>query len=180
MAGKHATLTQVKQIIALRGIGATQAVISLEVGVSLSTVARVCKRHSANKGVIRHKLIQNSQHQLVDALTNDTRITNAIASQLADDLESTRIMRDKITEAVRKLSLDDTDHIANSLRALNSAASALATAQKVGRIATGIDNEGISGDDLPVLEIRGMTAEEVKSKRVDMEKSENELLGDDE
>ena len=65
MAGKHATLSQVEKIVALRGIGATNAVIAQETGVSASTVIRVCKRHSASKGILRRELIKISQEQMV-------------------------------------------------------------------------------------------------------------------
>ncbi len=165
MAGKHATLTQVKLVVALREVGATKAVIADQTGVSISTVGRICKRFGSCKGRASARLIEDVKSQLMSGLHGNNKLLNATAMHLADDLASTRIIREKIIDAVGRLPLDDPDQIANALRALNSATSALATAQKVGRIATGVDKLD-DHDAMPtVLEIRTMTAEETEALR---------------
>ena len=66
MPGKHVTLSQIKQILALREIGATRTVIATEVGVSISTVSRICKRFSSRKGRVQTKLVADSQQRLIE------------------------------------------------------------------------------------------------------------------
>ncbi len=165
MSGKHATLTQVKQVVALREMGATKAVIAEEVGISISTVSRLCKRFSTSKGKSRYALVLQVKERLVEALSNDDKYLDAAVMHLADDLASTRIIRNKIIEAVNNLTLDDPDQVTNSLRALNSATSALATAQKIGRIATGADEANKSDHKPTVLEIKTMSDDEVLTMR---------------
>lgn len=174
MAGKQATLSQVKQVVALREAGATRAVIASEVGVSISTVSRICKRFGSSKGYARHQLVEEARAQLLKRLTNDHELLQEATQQLADDIISGRIIRDKITEAVLRLQLSDPDELTNVLRALNSASSALASIQKVGRIATGVDSLVERQVELPVLQIREMTAEDIQAVKEQLEESRHE------
>lgn len=177
MPGKHATLSQVKLVVALRESGATRAVIADQVGISISTVSRICKRFGSSKGRIRFKLVEEAQQQLLERLGNNEALLQETTLQLADDLASGRIIRDKITEAVLRLPLNDPDQVANVLRALNSAASALATAQKIGRIATGADNRVDQEVLLPVLQIQEMSAVEISEIRNQQRQNLEELGG---
>jgi hypothetical protein len=165
MPGKHTTLSQIKQVLALRGIGATRAVIATETGISISTVSRICKRFSSHRGSITAKLIEQSRKQLVERITNDAELQAKAAMLVADDLILGQIIREKITEGMIRLDMTDPDQIAPNLRALNSASSALVTVQKVGRIATGTDGAENASIDLPVLQIAEMTAEDVEAAR---------------
>ena len=165
MPGNHTTLSQIKQILALREIGATRAVIAVEAGVSISTVSRICKRFSSRKGRLQSKLVEDSQQRLIERMTDDKVLQTEAMKLLADDLAASRIIREKITEAALKLDLSDPDLVANALRALNSASSALATVQKVGRVATGADSLSESIEELPELTIHVMTAEDIEAER---------------
>jgi len=165
MPGKHATFSQIKQIIALREIGATRAVIASETGVSISTVSRICKRFGSCKGRLQSKLLEDSQQQLINRMNNDETLHVEAMKLLADDLAASRIIREKIAEAALKLDLSDPDMVAASLRALNSASSALATVQKIGRVATGADKLSEALEELPELTISVMTAEDIEAER---------------
>ena len=171
MAGKHATMTQIKQAIALREVGATQSVIAHEVGLSISTVTRICTRFDARRGGVSYAVIEKIKLELLANIGSDQTIKQAVTLQIADDLESTRIIRDKIIEAVNKLPVNS-EQAANSLRALNSAASALASAQKVGRVATGCDVEGAITQIPTVLEIRTMTDKDIAELKEGLKASE--------
>ena len=172
MAGKHATMTQIKQAIALREVGATQSVIAHEVGLSISTVTRICTRFDARRGGVSYALIEKLKIDLVASLSNDQTIKQAVTLQIADDIKSTRTIRDKITAAVNALPVNDPEQAASALRALNSAASALASAQKVGRVATGIDVEGAITQIPTVLEIRTMTDKDIAEVKEGLKASE--------
>ena len=171
MAGQHANITQIKKAVAMRLAGSTKAVIAHQVGLSISTVSRICTRFDASRGGVSYALIEKLKIDLVENLSSDQTIKQAVTLQIADDLESTRIIRDKIIEAVNKLPVNS-EQAANSLRALNSAASALASAQKVGRVATGCDVEGAITQIPTVLEIRTMTDKDIAELKEGLKASE--------
>lgn len=173
MAGKHATLTQIKHVIALRTCGATRAVIAQQTGVSISTVARICARFGATKGRARQQLVEEAQKQLIEKINDSRSLLNEATQQLADDLVLTRIIREKIVEGVLNLQLSDPLEVANSLRALNSAASALASAQKIGRIATRADSLADHDKELPVLQINEMSADDIKQVKDNLRRERN-------
>ena len=177
MPGKHASLSQVKQVLALREIGATRAVIATETGLSLSTITRICKRFSASKGRLTSKLVEDSQERLIERMTDDKQLQKEIALIVADDLITSKIIREQIVNSVLKLDMSDPEQIPTNLRALNSGASALATVQKIGRIATGADQNDEIGEELPELTIHVLTDEEVAEIR---ERQRAEMAGEDE
>lgn len=165
MPGKHTTLSQIKQVLALRGIGATRAVIATETGVSISTVSRICKRFSGQKGSITDELVEQSRKQLVERITDDKELQSKAAMMVADDLVLSQIIREKITEGMIRLDMTEPNQVAANLRALNSASSALLTIQKAGRVATGADTLSEADKELPTLQIREMTAEDIEAVR---------------
>ena len=174
MAGQHANITQIKKAVAMRLAGSTKAVIAHQVGLSISTVSRICTRFDAKRGGVSYALIEKLKIDLVESLSNDQTIKQAVTLQIADDLESTRIIRDKIIEAVNTLPVNDPEQAANALRALNSAASALSSAQKVGRVATGCDVEGAIVETPTVLEIRTMTNKGIAEVKEGLKASETD------
>ncbi len=165
MPGKHATLSQVKQVIALREIGATRAVIASETGLSLSTISRVCRRFSASKGRVTSKLVEQSQERLIERMADDKHLQAQIAMLMADDLLTSNMIREQITNGMLQLDMSDPEQVPTNLRALNSGASALATVQKIGRIATGADQENEYAEELPELTIHILTDEDVEQIR---------------
>lgn len=165
MPGKHATLSQVKHVIALREIGATRAVIASETGLSLSTISRICRRHSASKGRVTSKLVEQSQERLIKRMSDDKHLQAQIAMLMADDLITSNMIREQITNGMLQLDMSDPEQVPTNLRALNSGASALATVQKIGRIATGADQENEFAEELPELTIHVLTDEEVAEIR---------------
>ncbi len=177
MPGKHTTLSQIKQVLALRSIGATRAVIAIETGVSISTISRICKRFSGQKGAITDELVEQSRKQLVERITDDRELQSKAAMLVADDLVLGQIIREKITEGMIRLDMTDPEQIASNLRALNSASSALVTVQKVGRVATGADSLTNTEDDLPELTIKVMSDEDVEATK---EQLRQRMNGDDE
>lgn len=177
MSGKHTTLSQIKQVMALRGIGATRAVIAVETGVSISTVSRICKRFSGRKGAVTAELIEASKKQLVERITDDRELQAKAAMLVADDLILGQIIREKITEGMIRMDMSEPSEVAANLRALNSASSALLSVQKVGRIATGADKLALERDELPVLTIRTMTDDDVKETK---ERIRRQMNGEDE
>jgi len=166
MPGKHASLSQIKKIIALREAGATRAVIAVEVGVSISTVSRVCRRFKCSKGLLQAKLVEDSQQQLIARMASDEKLHAEAMTLLADDIAASKLIRERIAEAAINLDLSDPEMVASSLRALNSAASALATVQKVGRIATNADKHIEALEELPELIINIMSPDDIEAERV--------------
>ena len=177
MPGKHTTLSQIKQILALREVGVTRAVIAAETGVSISTVARICKRFRTRKGRLSARLVEESKQSFISRMSDDQELHAEIAKQMADDIVTGRIIRERLAEAVLKLELNDQDQLTTALRALNSAASALVTVQKSGRLATGADGLSGGGEELPELTIKVMTDEDVANVRNDLLEQQRECGG---
>jgi hypothetical protein len=177
MPGKHTTISQVKQVLALRSLGATRGVISIETGVSISTVSRICKRFSGRKGSVTSELIEESRQKLVESLSSDKELQAQAARLVADDLVLGQVIREKIMEGMIRLDMSEPDEVAAHLRALNSASSALLTVQKVGRVATGADELSSSHEELPVLSINVMSEADVEETK---EKLRRQANGEDE
>jgi len=110
----------------------------------------------------------------MDSINSDQALLNEATRQLADDFALGRILREKIAEGLLRLPVDDPAEIANSLRALNSASSALATAQKIGRTGTGIDNLADHDAKLPVLEIREMSSADIERVKDNLQRERSD------
>lgn len=165
MSGKHSTLSQVKKAIALRAIGLSRAAIADQTGLSESTLARIFRKHGASKGAAIPRLLEETKRQLIESLSNDQSLQLEAAKLMIEDLALNRTLRDKISESLAQLPTNDPNEAAMNLRALNSAASALITAQKAARVAIGADQDRALADELPVLTIVGMTEEQVAEMR---------------
>lgn len=165
MQGKHATLSQIKQALALRAAGMTKVIIAEKTGLSMSTIGRIIKRFKAPKGIAIKRLIEEAQSDLLDKLNDDRALRLEVAKLMQEDMALNRLLRDKIAESLGALQTDDPDAATVNLRALNSAASAMITAQKAARIAVGAGNQEQDGEELPVLRIEELTADEIEHMR---------------
>ncbi|MCP4597189.1 hypothetical protein [Neptuniibacter sp.] len=164
MPGKHANISQIKEILALRAVGATRASIAASTGVSYSTISRICKRFSAPKGHMKDRLVKEAQ-QRINNLCNDEKLQQATACMIVDDIVLNKLIREKITEAVLSLDTTNPHEAANALRALNSASSAAVSTQKAARIATGADKFDEYSEELPELTIKVMDDADVAQVR---------------
>jgi hypothetical protein len=165
MKGKHATLSQIKQTLALRAAGMTKAVIAESTGLSISTISRISKRFNAPKGTAIKRLIEEAQSDMLGKLTDDSALRLEVAKLMYEDMALNRLLRDKIAESLDTLQTDDPSSAAVNLRALNSAASAIITAQKAARTAVGMNNEDVADKELPVLHIEELTAGQIEQMR---------------
>jgi len=165
MRGKHATLSQIKQALALRAAGMTKALIAEQTGLSISTIGRINKRFNAPKGTAVKRLIAVAQSDMLAKLADDDGLRLEVAKLMHEDMALTRLLREKVAESVDALRTDDPDAAAENLRALNSAASASITLQKAARTAIGANEDRIADVDLPVLRIEEMTAAEIEQLR---------------
>jgi predicted transcriptional regulator len=173
MPGSHANLTQVKLVLAMRETGCTRLVIANETGLSVSTVARICKRFSARKGRIKRELVEAAQKNLIEKINDSQSLLNEATNQLADDLALSKLLRERIASGVLSLITTDPTETANSLRALNSAASAFLSVQKASRIATGADSLADHNEELPVLQISEMSADDIKQVKENLRRERN-------
>lgn len=178
MAGKHATITQIKQALVLRAIGLSRTAIAEETGLSESTVARIMRRHHAKKGSAVDKLAEETQRQLVETVAHDDRLRLEAAKLMLDDLALSRLLRDKLAATLHHLNTDDPDSAPVNARALSSAASALITSQKAARIAIGADQERLREPEMPVLRIEMLSVDQIEemraAQRAELESEEDE------
>ncbi|MFK7160836.1 helix-turn-helix domain-containing protein [Marinospirillum sp. MEB164] len=176
---KHANITQIKKALALRSIGMTRAAIAEKTGLSPATLSRIFKRFNAPKGAAVERLAREAQSELLDKLNNNQALRLEIAKLLHEDMALTRLIREKIADSLEALDTTSPEAAAVNLRALNSAASAMITAQKTARIALGA--ESITDEEvMPVLRIETLTDTDIAQLRRNQQEAYAALNGDSE
>lgn len=166
MTGTVKTPKEVKRAIALREAGYSLSAIARKTGISISTLSRHFKAHSATKGGLSASSIEKAKTELLNDSGFIGDLKEQIAASIVDDLSQSQSQ--SIREAIA-LSLDqitnDTDELASvKARALSALATATKITQEVQRKALNVEeyNKTRDLDTLPELVIRRMTDEEIE------------------
>lgn len=176
MSGKQKTPDQETQAVVLREAGWTVSAIADRLGISVSTVQRLLKKHHVVAGAGTQALIEKAREELLTAAFSLEAVQQTAASLVADELALVRQIRQKIASSVENL--DPTNPIA--FRGLAAASTALKLTQDVTRRALPIDKLGqaMEIEELPELRIRIMTEDDVAEMRMQQRIEEAERNGD--
>lgn len=176
MSGKQKTPDQETQAVVLREAGWTVSAIADRLGISVSTVQRLLKKHHVVAGAGTQALIEKAREELLTAAFSLEAVQQTAASLVADELALVRQIRQKIASSIENL--DPTNPIA--FRGLAAASTALKLTQDVTRRALPIDKLGqaMEIEELPELRIRIMTEDDVAEMRMQQRIEEAERNGD--
>ncbi|WP_371858358.1 helix-turn-helix domain-containing protein [Pseudomonas sp. 382] len=178
MPGKKVTPDQGAQAAILREAGWTICAIAERLELSISTVQRLLKRHKVVPGASANALIQKAREEMLNTAFSLDTVRQLAASNALDDLALIQRIRTKLAE-----SLDALDPAApTAFRSLAASATALKLTQDVGRRALPLEKlaESLEIEELPELQIRFMTENDVAIMRAQQRLDEAELAGDDE
>lgn len=178
MVGKHATPDQGAQAVILREAGYSLPTIADRLGISLSTVQRLLKKHKAVAGATTRALIEKAREDMLTSAFSLESVQETAAALVLDDLALGRQIRQKLSSALEEL--DPSNPIV--FRALAASATALKLTQDVGRRALPLDKleQAQAVEELPELQIHVMTPWDVEEMRAQQRLDEAELRGDSE
>lgn len=176
MTGKQTTPDQGAQAVILREAGYTLPAIAERLGISLSTVQRLLKKHKAVVGAATQALIEKARDEMLTSAYSLDSVQKTAASLVLDDLALSQKIRQKLFSALDYL--DPSNPIA--FRSLAASATTLKLTQDVGRRALPLDKleQAQAVEELPELEIRIMTPLDVEEMRAQQRREEAELRGD--
>ncbi|HBP0077217.1 helix-turn-helix domain-containing protein [Pseudomonas aeruginosa] len=177
MTGKHTTPDQGAQAVILREAGYTLPAIAERLGISLSTVQRLLKKHKAVAGATTQALIEKAREEMLASAFSLDSVQQTAASLVLDDLAIGQQIRRKLSSALEEL--DSSNPIV--FRALAASATTLKLTQDVGRRALPLDKLSMAQEveALPELEIRIMSQLDVEELRAEQRREEAELNGDE-
>ncbi|MFI8611178.1 helix-turn-helix domain-containing protein [Pseudomonas sp. NPDC077649] len=178
MTGKQTTPDQGAQAVIMREAGYTLPTIADRLGISLSTVQRLLKKHKAVAGATTQALIEKAREEMLASAFSLERIQQTAASLVLDDLAIARQIRRKLSNALDVLEPDSPI----VFRSLAASATALKLTQDVGRRALPLDKleQAQSVEELPELQIHIMSGMDVEEMRAQQRLEEAELNGDEE
>lgn len=179
MAGKQKTPDQAAQAVILREAGYTLPTIAVRLGMSLSTTQRLLKRHRAVAGVTTQALIDKARQELINSTFALEEVQQAAASLAAEELSINQVIRMKLVESLESLDTSAAN-APQACRALAALSTALKITQEVGRRALPLDklDQHLDVEEMPVLEIHIMTADDVAEMRAQQQREEAEMNGD--
>ncbi|HFJ9743678.1 TPA: helix-turn-helix domain-containing protein [Pseudomonas aeruginosa] len=176
MTGKQASPDQGAQAVILREAGYTLSAIAERLGLSLSTVQRLLKKHKAVAGATTHALIEKARDEMLASAFSLESIQQTAASLVLDDLAIAQQIRRKLANALDVLESDSPI----VFRSLAASATTLKLTQDVGRRALPLDKleQAQAVEELPELQIHVMTPWNVEEMRAEQRLDEAELRGD--
>ncbi|GLZ88705.1 hypothetical protein Pres01_47560 [Metapseudomonas resinovorans] len=176
MTGKQTTPDQGAQAVILREAGYSLAAISERLGISLSTVQRLLKKHKAVAGATTQALIEKAREEMLASAFALDSVQRTAAALVLDDLALSQKIRQKLFSALEVLEPDSPI----VFRSLAASATALKLTQDVGRRALPLDKleQAQAVEELPALEIRIMSPLDVDEMRAHQRREEAELRGD--
>lgn len=154
------------QVVILREAGHTVPAISAQLGLSLSTTKRICKRRSAVAGAAIEALVDQARQQMLDSAFELGAVQQQAAALVVEDLVCASLIRQKMLEQLEQIA-PGTSEPFKAMRAITAAATVLDLTQKVSRRALPLEQlaESTHVEQLSELRIRIMTEDDVKEIR---------------
>ena len=176
MTGKQATPDQGAQAVILREAGYTLSAIAERLGISLSTIQRLLKKHKAVAGATTQALIEKTREEMLTSAFSLESVQQTAAALVLDDLAIAQQIRRKLSNALEEL--DSSNPIV--FRALAASATTLKLTQDVGRRALPLDKleQAQAVEELPELQIHIMSGMDVEEMRAQQRLEEAEMNGD--
>lgn len=163
MAGKNITPQQKIDALTFRSAGHTITVISDTTGVSVSSLKRLFKEYSVDKGKLKKEAVQKATDALIHDASAIENIKREVSALILDDIALAKRLRAAMAEAADKLVATDTTQALQVMRAVSSGAVALKSTSETLRKSLGIDKDDEVNDELPELLITIMTDEEIEA-----------------
>lgn len=154
------------QVVILREAGHTVPAISAQLGLSLSTTKRICKRRGAVAGAATDALIDQARQQMLNTAFELETVQQQAAALVVEDLSCANLIRQKMLEQLEQIE-PGTSEPFKAMRAITAAATTLDLTQKVSRRALPLDklDEASRVEELSELRIRIMTDDDVREIR---------------
>lgn len=154
------------QVVILREAGHTVPAIAAQLGLSLSTTKRICKRRGAVAGAATDALIDQARQQMLDTAFELDTVQQQAAALVVEDLSCASLIRQKMLEQLEQIE-PGTSEPFKAMRAITAAATTLDLTQKVSRRALPLDklDEASRVEELSELRIRIMTDDDVREIR---------------
>ncbi|MES2625264.1 MAG: hypothetical protein V4628_08290 [Pseudomonadota bacterium] len=118
------TVERDAEIVAMRGLGCSVAAITKEMKVSSSTVNRIFKKHSAEKGVLIDEAISKAKEDAISSLLSEEKLKLLATATVRKSLVMKELMDEEIIKAIALVSKDPSRALI-SARALTSIANAI-------------------------------------------------------
>lgn len=163
MPGRHKTADQLKEAVVLRAGGYSIAAISNRTGISPSTLERHFRKHGATKGAISEDAIEEAKQTLLNDAGFIDGLKRQIAASISDDIAHVTQLRTAMALTLEELLKDKSLPAHYRTRGLAALATTLRLTQEAQRKALGADNLPVESEDLPVLSISELTAEDIEA-----------------
>lgn len=145
----------------MRAAGFTHAAISERTGISISSLKRLFKTYSIEKGKLKQSVIDKATDELLNDATAVEAIKREVSSLILDDLAMVKRLRVAMAEATEVLEATNTAEALQVMRAVSAGAVALKSTSETLRKSLGIDSIDEIDDELPELTITVLTNEEI-------------------
>lgn len=154
------------QVVVLREAGHTVPAIATQLGLTLSTTKRICKRRGAVAGAAAEALTDQARQQMLDSAFELGTVQQQAAALVAEDLALANLIRQKMLEQLEQIEPGSCEPF-KAMRAITAAATTLDLTQKVSRRALPLDRlaEASHVEELSELRIRIMTDDDVREIR---------------
>lgn len=164
------------QVVVLREAGYTAPAIAAQLGLSLSTTKRICKRRGVVVGASTGELIDQARKQMLDAAFELDAVQQQAAALVVEDLALSSLIRQKMIEQLEQIA-PGTSEPFRAMRAITAAATTLDLTQKISRRALPLDRlaEATHVEELSELRIRIMTEDDVREIREQQRREAAEL-----
>ena len=177
MTKKRTTPEDVANALALREAGYTVLSISQKLGISVRTLQRQFSAAGARKGKLKEEIIRQARKDLLNRVTSDETIRNEAAQLINDDLAHSRHLRELVLNASDKLQAVTLRDAALVMRAAAAYSTVIKNTSDTIRHTLRIDQKADTEvDNLPELQIRELTAEEIEIIKAEKDGSGGKAL----
>jgi len=160
MAGKRKSVSQLKEVAALRLAGYSISAIAHKTNISPATITRLISKHHIEKGVVTASVIESAKEEF-SASGGASEITQAVKSVLLDDIALYSSLRQAIAVNLEQVMSDDELEAGKKARAIAALSTSAIASQVLIRKTLDIDSVIPDADDLPTLTISELTADDI-------------------
>lgn len=166
------------QVVALREAGYSLASIATRLGIGISSVQRIIKKHGAVAGAATTEMIAKARDEMIAAAYGLESVRQIAASLVHDDLDLAQRTRQKALEILDAIEVT-ADNAVQSARAVAAVSTALRLTQDVQRRTLPLDKleRADSVEELPELTIRIMGPDDVRELREQQRREAAERIG---
>lgn len=169
---------EIERAIVLREAGWTLSGIVEQTSISASTLQRAFKRHSVERGGLTSNAVERAREQLLQDAGFLGEIKHTIASIILDDISLARRIRESLLITLEEIDGDKLTPAVVKARSLAALSTALSITQAVSRKALNADDSKQTLDELPVLEVRRMTDDDIREVQESLREGNEDDIDD--